>query len=165
MDLIILSISYTVHLLATAVWAGGLLLMGIMVFPAWRLGSLENNNWLTWQKRLTPWINSSLVLLLISGFYQMTSDPNYAGFMVIDSTWAWAMLFKHIAYVVLVVAMGWLQFGLYPSMERTAVLAQKRPQLAAAEQAKLDQREKQLLSTNLFLAVVILVCTAIATAV
>ncbi|MEM7332595.1 MAG: CopD family protein [Chloroflexota bacterium] len=165
MDVLILSISYSVHLLATAVWAGGLLLMAVMVYPAWRLGSVDNNNWLNWQKRLMPWINGSLVLLLITGFYQMTSDTNYTGFLNIDSTWAWAMLFKHIAYVILVVAMVWLQFGLHPSMERTAVLAQKRPQLAATEQAKLEQQEQRLLTTNLILAVVILVCTAVATAV
>lgn len=165
MSLWILAISYTIHLLATAVWAAGLLLMCLMVFPAWRVGSLDNNGWLMWQKRLTPWINASLVLLLISGFFQMTNDGNYSGFLTIDSVWAWAMLFKHVAYVVLVLAMGWMQFGLYPSMERTAVLAQKRPQLAQAEHDQLNQQEKRLLTLNVILAVVILVCTGVATAV
>lgn len=165
MNFWILAISYTVHLLATAVWAAGLLLMCLMVFPAWQVGSIDKNSWLNWQQRLTPWINGSLVLLLISGFYQMTNDPNYSGFLNIDSTWAWAMLLKHIAYGILVISMAWLQFGLYPAMTRTAVLAQKRPQLAQNEQEKLTQQERKLLTTNLLLAVIILICTAVATAV
>ena len=161
----ILALSYSVHLLATAVWAGGLLLMCIMVFPAWRIGTLSDNSWLNRQKRITPWINSSMILLLISGFFQMTSDSNYSGFLQIDSVWAWAMLVKHIAYAVLVIVMLWLQFGLYPAMERTAVLATKRPQLATNEQTTQNQQEKRLLTTNVILALVILIYTAIATAV
>lgn len=165
MNFWILAISYAVHLLATAVWAAGLLLMSVTAVPALRVGTLDDNRWLVWQKRAMPWLNGSLVLLLVSGFYQMTTDPNYNGFLTIDSTWAWAMLFKHIAYGGLIVCTSWIQFSLYPAMERTAVLAQKRPKLAAEERAMLAQREQALLRANLILAVIILLCTAVATAV
>lgn len=161
----ILAISYSVHLIATAVWAAGLLVMSVLTLPAWRVGQLEGNGWLTVQRKMTPYVNASLVLLLISGFYQMTTDEHYGGFLVLDSVWAWAMLLKHVAYVGVVAAAGWLQFGLYPAMERTAVLAQNRPKLAQAEREKLASQEKRLLQVNIWLAVVILVCTAVATAV
>lgn len=161
----ILAASYTVHLLATAVWAAGLLGMMILALPAWRVGRIDDNAWLTWQAKLTPWVNASLVLLLISGFYQMTTDANYSGFLILDSMWAWAMLVKHIAYAGIVGAAAWLQFGLYPAMRRIAILAQSRPRLAEDERARLEKVEKRLLRVNIGLAAVILVCTGVATAV
>lgn len=161
----ILAASYTVHLLATAVWAASLFATVVLALPAWRVGQLDQNAWLAWQKKLVPWVNGSLVLLLVSGFYQMTTDANYSGFLVLDSAWAWAMLVKHVAYAGVVGAAVWLQFGLYPAMARGAVLAQSRPKLAETERLRLAQQEKRLLTINIGLAVLILVCTAVATAV
>lgn len=161
----ILVTSYWIHLLSTVVWFGSLVLMGLAAWPARQQGAVADNSWLALQKRLTPWANVSLILLLITGFVQMTNDANYDGFLAINSVWAWAMLVKHIAFVLLAAATVYLQFGLYPAMDRLALLAEKRPNLAQAEQAKLDQREKQMLALNLACAALVLFCTAVATAV
>lgn len=160
----ILSISYAIHLIATAVWLGGLATLVLIALPALRQNSLTNNQWLDLQKRLTPWINGSLVLLLITGFVQMTNDDNYNGFMVFDSLWAWAMLFKHIGFVGMVIITAYLQFALHPEMTRTAVLLSQKPELAAEEQASLHQREVRLLWLNTGCALFILLCTAVMTA-
>jgi hypothetical protein len=95
----------------------------------------------------------------------MTNDVNYSGFLAIDSTWAWAMLVKHIAFGLLAALTVYLQFGLYPAAARIALLAEKRPNLAQPEKEKLIRREKQVLWLNLICAVAILFCTAVATAV
>lgn len=157
--------SYWIHLLATVVWFGSLVLMALAALPALQKGSVAANSWLALQKRLTPWANISLVLLLITGFVQMTNDFNYNGFLAIDSTWAWAMLVKHIAFGLLACLTVYLQFGLYPAANRIALLAEKRPNLAQSEKDKLAQREKQVLWLNLVCAATILFCTAVATAV
>lgn len=151
--------------MATVIWFGSLIIMALAALPALRKGALAANSWLMLQKQLTPWANMSLVLLLITGFVQMTNDANYSGFLTIDSTWAWAMLVKHIAFGLLAVLTGYLQFGLYPAADRIALLAEKRPNLAQAEREKLTQREKQILWLNLAFAAAILFCTAVATAV
>ena len=117
------------------------------------------------QKRFTPWANISLVLLLITGFVQMTNDPNYNGFLAIDSLWAWAILLKHIAFGGLVALTAYVQFSLYPAMARLALAADKRPQLTADERAKLSRKEGQFLRLNLACAALILLFTAVATAV
>lgn len=161
----ILVTSYWIHLLSTVVWFGSLVLMGLAAWPARQKGAVADNSWLTLQKRLTPWANVSLILLLITGFVQMTNDTNYNGFLAVDGVWAWAMLVKHIAFILLAAATIYLQFGLYPAIDRLALLAEKRPNLAQAEQAKLNQREKQMLGLNLACAALILFCTAVATAV
>ncbi len=157
--------SYWIHLLSTVVWFGSLVLMGLAAWPARQKGVVADNSWLTLQKRLTPWANVSLILLLITGFVQMTNDANYSGFLAIDGVWAWAMLVKHVAFALLAAVTVYLQFSLYPAMDRLALLAEKRPNLAQAEQTRLSQREKQFLGLNLACAALILLCTAVATAV
>ena len=161
----ILALSYWVHLLATVIWLGGMALMAIVAWPALRQGSLDSNQWFTFQRRFIPWANGSLVILLITGFVQMTTDENYTGFLSFDSVWAWAILLKHVAFLGMVAITAYVQASLYPAMSRAALLAERRPQLAATEEARLVQRETRLLRLNLLCAAVVLLFTAIATAV
>jgi uncharacterized membrane protein len=161
----VLVASYWVHLLSTIVWLGGIVVMALIAWPALRQGALSSNQWFALQKRLLPWVNASLVVLLITGFIQMTNDENYTGFLAIDSLWAWAMLLKHISYGGMVALTVYLQFVLYPSMTRLALLTESRPDVAAAEQAKLSRQEIRLLRLNLVCALLVLFFTAVVTAV
>jgi len=161
----ILALSYWVHLLATVVWLGGMALMAGVALPALRQGTLADNQWFALQRRFLPWADASLVLLLFTGFVQMTNDPNYNGFLAVNSLWAWAILLKHIAFGGMVLIMAYVQFVLYPGMARLQLLGEKRPSLAQAEQSKLNQREVLMLRVNLACAVLVLLFTAMATAV
>jgi len=165
MDFWVLVFSYWIHLLATVIWLGGMTLMLLVAWPALRRGALAENNWLALQQKLLPWANGSLLLLLITGFVQMTNDPNYSGFLAIDSLWAGAMLVKHIAFVGMAGIGGYAQAVLYPAMKRLELLAAKRPSLAQAEQEKLSRRDIRLLKLNLACAAAVLLFTAVATAV
>lgn len=161
----VLVASYWLHLLATVVWLGGMALFVFVAWPALRQETLNHNQWLTLQKRFLPWGNGSLVLLLLTGFVQMTNDPNYDGFLAINSLWAGAILVKHLAFVGMVLVAAYLQLSVYPAMDRVNLLVQKRPQLAETEYMSLHRQEMRLLRLNLVCAVVVLLCTAVATAV
>lgn len=161
----ILVASFWIHLLATVVWLGGIALMAFIAWPALRQGTISSNQWFQLQKRFLPWVNGALVLLLITGFIQMTNDENYNGFLAVDSLWAWAMLLKHIAYAGMVALTVYLQFVLYPAMSRLALLAGSSPETAAAESDKLAAREIRYLRLNVAAAMLVLLFTAIATAV
>jgi uncharacterized membrane protein len=161
----LLILSYWLHLLATAVWVAVILVMALSAVPAFRQSTLVDNQWLALQKKLLPWASLSLVLLLITGFVQMTNDANYSGFLAFDSTWAWAMLIKHFLFLVVLAVAAYWQFVYFPAVERTAVLAAQKPHLAQSEQAKLARRERQLLWLNVACAVAILFCTAVLTAI
>lgn len=161
----VLVASYWVHLLATVVWLGGIALMAFIAWPALRQGTLSSNQWFLLQKRFLPWVNAALVVLLITGFIQMTNDENYNGFLAIDGVWAWAMLLKHVAYGGMVALTVYLQFALYPAMARLALLAQSSPETAAAERDKLAAREIRYLRINVVAASAVLFFTAVATAV
>lgn len=165
MNFWILALSYWVHLLATVVWLGGLALMGLVAVPALGKGTLAHNQWLALQRRFTPWVNASLVLLLVTGFVQMAGDENYTGFLQLDSTWAWAILVKHVAVGMMIAIAIFIQVRIYPAMDRVALLGAQRPALAEAEQAALVRREVQLLRLNMVCAAAVLLFTAIATAV
>ena len=161
----VLVVSYWIHLLATVVLLGGMALMALVAWPAFRHGTLALNQWFTFQRRFLPWANASLVVLLITGFVQMTNDTNYNGFLTVDSLWAWAMLLKHIAYIGMVLIAVYMQAALYPAMKRTSLLAEQRPSLAADEQSKLQSREINFLRINLLCAALVLLFTAVATAI
>lgn len=161
----LLALSYWIHLLATVVWLGGMALMAFIAWPALRRGTLDNNQWFELQKRFAPWVNGSLVVLLITGLVQMTNDTNYNGFFVFDSLWAWAILLKHIAFLGMVALTVYLQFSLYPAMTRLNLLRAANQDLAEDEAAGLARQEIRLLRVNLVCAAVVLFFTAIATAV
>ena len=161
----ILSITYFFHLITTVTLLGSLAAVVILALPALRRGEINQNQWLILQKRIIPWSNGSLIVLLLTGFYQMTNDPSYAGFLVFDGIWAWAMLFKHVAYVSMAGVTLFLQFSVYPDVDRLDLLAQSKPGIAAAEKESLLNREQQLLRINVICAVLILLFTAIMTAV
>ncbi len=165
MDFWILALSYWIHLLATVVWLGGLALLALVALPALRQGSLSTNQWAALQRRFTPWVNASLILLLVTGFVQMTNDTHYEGFLAVDSVWSQAILIKHVAIAGMILIGAYVQWRLHPAMERLVVLAEKRPGLAAEEEAQFMRRERQLLWVNLGLAAAVLFFTAVATAV
>ncbi|MFW6183002.1 MAG: CopD family protein [Chloroflexota bacterium] len=165
MNFWILALSYWIHLLATVVWLGGLAVMSLVALPALRQESLDANQWFDLQKRFTPWVNGSLVILLITGFVQMTGDVNYEGFLQVNTLWSQAILVKHVAVLGMIVIGGYVQWRLHPAMERASLMAQKRPELAAEEQSRLLQREVQLLRLNGLCAIAVLFFTAVATAV
>jgi uncharacterized membrane protein len=152
----LLALSYWIHLLATIIWIGGIALITLLAWPALQRGTLEANQWWSMQRKFVLWANGSMVLLLITGFYQMTVDSNYAGFLTFDSTWAVAILLKHIAFIGMVI------ITIY--MARLALLREQKPGAAAAESDKIQKREILLLRLNLICAVLVLLFTAVATA-
>ncbi|HSH01383.1 MAG TPA: CopD family protein [Anaerolineae bacterium] len=161
----ILVITYWLHLLATIVWLGGLALFVLIAWPLWRQGTIVNNQWWAWQQRFIPLANGSLVILLLTGFYQMTQDPNYNGFLAIDSVWATAMLIKHLAFVIMVGLTAYTQAVVHPALRRLQLLQQQKPTVAQQQQTALITREQNLLRFNLSAAIIVLLCTAVATAV
>lgn len=161
----LLAFSYWIHLVATIIWLGGIALLVLFAWPALQRGTLAANQWLSFQRPFLLWANASWIVLLVTGFYQMTSDPNYTGFLSFDSQWALAILLKHLAFIVMVALTVYMQAILHPAMARIALLAEKKPELAAKERESVQKREILLLRLNLFSAMIVLFFTAVATAI
>ncbi len=160
----LLALSYWIHLIATVTWLGGLMMMAIVAWPAVRNKVMDGSHWLELLRRLTPWANISLVFLWVTGFLQMSANPNYDGFLAVDSLWAQAILLKHIAVLGMMVFGLYAQWRLHPALARLALLEQKKADLAEAERDRLTRQEGLVLRLNLACALLVLLFTAIATA-
>lgn len=161
----VLTLSYWFHLLATVVWLGGLISMAVVAWPAVRNHVLDAGQWARLQKRFTPWAHASLVVLWITGFVQMSADPNYEGFLSFQGLWAQAILIKHLAVIGMMIFGIYLQWRVQPALARLAILEKKHPKTAAAEREKYTLQEDRLLRLNLVCAVAVLFFTALATAI
>jgi uncharacterized membrane protein len=158
-----LALIYWLHMLATIVWIGGLAAVVLLILPAART-SLQANEFAILlekvQRRLDPagWL--SLVVLLGTGMFQMSANPNYQGFLAIDSRWAIAILVKHLFFFGMVAVSAYLTWGLLPALRRNALLRTRGG--SSSETDRLNQREIWLLRVNFILGVIILGLTALA---
>ncbi len=162
-----LAISYFFHLIATIIWIGGLSLLVLVVWPATRQtmdGDPRQADLLVAiRKRFTPLANVSLIVLIVTGLFQTSGDPNYGGMLVFDSDWSRAILLKHIAIIGMVIAGVILQLGTAPALERLALL-RAGARADSSEEARLMRQEHRLNLINLVLGLAVLAFTAVATA-
>ncbi|HLV35082.1 MAG TPA: hypothetical protein VKY59_08220, partial [Spirillospora sp.] len=97
----ILAISQFFHLIATVVWIGGLVILTVLVWPETRRLLAESPGTYILlnrlRKRFLPLTNLSLAVLIVTGLFQMTANPNYEGVLQFANDWSRAILLKHIA--------------------------------------------------------------------
>lgn len=143
----LLALSLFVHLMATTIWIGGLLMTMILVYPEIVRVLQDSPNLYQFlsrlRKRFYPISNLSLVALIVTGSFQMTASPNYDGLLTFDNQWSQVMLVKHILIVVMALVGLVLQYAIAPSLERTSLLLErnKAQDTSAQEFKTLRQRE------------------------
>lgn len=160
-----LSLAYWLHMLATVAWIGGLVALVVLVLPVARR-VLEADSYAIFleqvQRRLDPLGWLSLAVLLATGLFQMSANPNYEGFFSISNRWAVAILIKHILFFGMIGVSAYMTWGALPSLRRIALLRAKGIEAEDAE--KLQKRETLLLRINLILGILILGLTSLARA-
>ncbi len=158
-----LSLIYWFHMLATVIWIGGLATLSIIFLPVARQ-ALEPEAYTRLlagvQKRLDPLGWMSLLVLIGTGMFQMSANPNYEGFLAVGNRWSLAILIKHILFLVMTGVSAYLTWGLIPKLQRIA-LRQVHGQ-ATRESQNLQKQEDFLLRLNFLLGVAILALTALA---
>lgn len=158
-----LTISFWLHMLATVTWVGGLATLALLVFPIARR-TLETQAYADFvrrvNKRLDPLGWFGLSLLTVTGLIQMSANPNYLGFLSFENPWAQAILFKHIAFLGIILISAYQTWSLAPELERQALRRSRGKQVPEDDQ--LQRRETRLLSLNLTLGVIVLLLTALA---
>ena len=160
-----LSLTYWLHMLATVVWIGSLAGLSLLFLPAARQ-TIEPQVYASLlssiQRRLDPLGWLSLLVLVGTGMFQMSSNPNYQGFLAVNNNWAVAILLKHILFAVMIGISAYLTWGLMPKLGRAA-LRQAHGQ-DTPEAQSLHRQEALLLRLNLILALFILALTSLARA-
>ncbi len=160
---LVLTIAYWLHMLATVVWIGGLAALSLIVLPAARktlnraaYGALLAQLQVRFQQ--VGWF--SLVLLAVTGMFQMSSSPSYEGLLAITNSWAAAILIKHLVIGLMVLVSAYVTWGLLPSLQRMALMRNAGREVVEAEAERLERREVALIRLNLLLSVVVLLLTA-----
>ena len=160
-----LSLVFWLHMLATVAWIGGLVAVVILVLPAAKK-TLEPEIYANFLEQLQRRLDAlgwlSLAVLLATGLFQMSANPNYEGLLSISNRWAASMLLKHILFIGMIGVSAYLTWGILPTLRRIAMRQAKG--LDAQEAAQLQNRETLLLRINLVLGVLILGLTALARA-
>lgn len=160
----LLAASYFLHLGATVVWIGGMALLMLVIYPLQsRADDADSARLLdAIEVRFRPLANFSLLVLLVTGVFQTGDSEFYGGLLSFENDWSRAMLGKHIAFAGMVLIVGFLQFGLAPALERARILASRDANLG--DLLRLRVRQRRLSQVNFGLGMVVLVFTAIATA-
>jgi uncharacterized membrane protein len=160
-----LSLIYWLHMLATVAWIGSLVTLSILVLPSAR-EALDAKTYVDWinhlRRRLDPLAWISLILLVATGLFQMSANPNYQGFLAFNNRWAVAMLIKHLIFLLLIGSSAYLTWGVIPKLQRAALLAARGGDSLKAEHWQ--KREASLLRLNIVLGILVLAFTAIARA-
>src|SRR5215475_1643024 len=128
----LLSLSFFLHLIATILWLGGLVLMTIVIWPEARalIARSDSSGALLelldrLRKRFYPLANLSLIVLIVTGLFQMGKSPHYDGFLQITNDWTRAILLKHVAVLGMLVVGFIMQWGIMPALERATLLVQR----------------------------------------
>ena len=163
-----LTVSLFLHIGATVIWIGGILLITFLVLPELQ-GALAEKPAMyrllrRIQKRFTIIGNLSLTVLVVTGVLQMSTDPNYEGLLAFSNRWSQALLLKHLLIIAMALAGLSLQFGVAPALERTSLLLERG--LGDQEEwRRLRKRERRLTLIVAALAVAVLASSAWLTAI
>jgi putative copper export protein len=151
------------HMLATVLWVGSLALLATLVIPIGRrqLPPEDFSNLLhALLKRLDPIAWLCLVTLIATGLVQMTGNQNYDGLLVVDNTWAAAILAKHLVFAGMVGVSAYMTWWILPTLRRQSLIRARG--LDAGEPAGQNRKEISLVWINFFLSVLVLALTALA---
>lgn len=158
-----LTLAFWLHMLATVVWVGGLVVLSLIVIPAGRR-ALDDQAYAALldriQARLDPIGWFSLTLLVATGLVQMVGNPNYEGFLAFGNRWALAILFKHLVFGLMIAISAYLTWGVLPALRRNALRIQRG--ITPPDESRQRRLEARLLRLNLLLSVIVLALTALA---
>jgi uncharacterized membrane protein len=160
-----LTLAFWIHMLATVIWIGGLAALSILILPAAHQ-TLDSSAYAAFlgslQRRLDPLSWLSLIFLVATGMFQMSANPNYAGFLTISNRWATAILLKHVVFLGMIAVSAYITWGLMPQLQRIALRQSRGQEVPDSE--KLHNREIFLMRANLILGILVLALTALARA-
>ena len=163
-----LALSLFLHIGATVIWIGGILLLTFLVVPELNRALADQPALYQLLRRLrnrfTPLGNLALAVLIVTGVLQMSTDPNYEGLLSFNNRWSQVLLIKHMLLIIMAAAGLALQIAVAPALERTSLLLE-RGRGDAGEWQRLRGRERRLTRLIATLALLILAASAWLTAI
>ncbi len=154
MSTFFVSISNSLHVLATIVMVGYYLFTGLIYLPILErqmrantlCGLLEQVS-----TRLRPYFSGSLLIFLVTGTHLMLINPDYPGFgNLFANPWTILIVFKHV------LVLGFLALAVYSEQFFMKQISEEKPEAL--------KRFQGALNINTVVGVIIIVLTSIAQA-
>lgn len=160
------------HLFATVAWIGGVVFIMLVFVPVLgrheELGPMAGSLSIDVAKRFMRLVWGSVVLFLITGVPMTIFNPRYMG-IDLSNPWYAAILTKHIAVAVMVIAGVALtstirRIDQIMGAAQTQPPSEKPPSQPTPELQKLTRRQTMISITVFILGILVLLLTAIAEA-
>lgn len=164
-DPLVLTLIYGLHMLATVAWIGGLAAFAFIILPAAKKGlpvGAYEPFFIRMSTRLQQIGWFSLVVLIITGLFQMSAHPQYEGILAVNNTWSIAIFAKHIVIGSMVIVSAYVTWILNPAYQRLSLLKSKGALRDEGQLGRLQQREVFALRLMLAIGVIVLLLTALA---
>ncbi len=167
MSLFILSLSNFLHLTATIIWIGGIMMILLVILPGAKesLESAPMTKRIMKEitKRFTPMANISILVIILTGLVIAFYEKNFTGFLEFNNLWSSVMFLKHILVVVMVIIHFYRGLLLNP---RIAGISSKinEPMVASPLSSRVQRLQKfslDLVKVNLVLGMIVLMMTGI----
>ena len=167
MRLVILSLSHFLHLLATVVWIGGMVMILLVILPGAR-SAIESAPMVSRlmkeiTKRFTPLVNISILVLIVTGIVIAHHEKNFTGFLDFSNPWNAIMFLKHFFVALMVIIHFYRGLVLNPKIGRLSSQvneSQVAPSLSS-QVVNLQRFSLNLIKTNLVLGLIVLLLTSI----
>lgn len=159
----ILTILFWIHMLASVIWIGALSTLALFVIPVGHrtLPAEAYANLLDGvNRRLDPIAWFCLALLVGTGLFQMSGNPNYEGFLAISNRWSTAILLKHLVFGAMILISAVMTWHVLPALRHSAL--RRARGMEAAGEGKARRLAVLLVWANLGLSLVVLAMTALA---
>ena len=167
MILFMLGLSHFLHLLATAVWIGGIWMILLVMLPSAK-ATLESAPMIgrlmkEITRRFTPMANISILVLIATGAFIAYYKEGFSGFADLSNPWSITMLAKHLLVALMIVVHLYRGLILNPKIGRLSSQMNETQSAASLPSltAKLQRFSLNLVKTNLVLGLIVLLLTGI----
>lgn len=144
--MIVFSLVTFLHDLFTVVWVGGLITLGIVVFPSARdvlgMGPQTKQLMNAIKNRLSVLIYISIVGLFLTGILKANGNPEFQGLFSFSNPYSTALTLKHILVLIMIAV----------ALYRSLVLSRRSATSTPAQ----EKQSARLIMLNIILGVAVL---------
>lgn len=135
------------HDLFTAIWIGGLIVLGVTVLPALKKQKLNYKELASnIQKRLNTIVLASIIGLWITGILLANRSTAFTGFLSTSNTYSFALAIKHILVVIMTAL----------ALARTSLVGRNKK----SSEPSMEKRGAIILVCNIILGLAVLLLSA-----
>ena len=167
MSLLIPSLSHFLHLLATVVWIGGIVMILFVILPGAKTAlespSIQGKLMKDVVKRFTPMANISILVLIITGIVITYYEKNFTSILDFNNTWNVILFIKHLLVALMIVTHFYRGLILNPKIGRLSsqVNESQVTSSLSSQVVKLQKFSLNLVKTNFVLGLIVLLFTGI----